>query len=442
MSDSNKTSASDGVEERRFRYIGIVIIVSVFGGLGLWATLAPLSSAALAPGLVAVESYSKTVQHLEGGIVKSIFVKDGDNVEQGQTLVVLDDTQPKAQLEILHGQFYISAATEARLLAQQNGLDTVAYPDELTSHTGDPRVQEAIQTQNHTFNVQKKAVEGETSLYRRQIEQLGARVKGMQAQRASKEELVKSFQEEIKDYKALVNLGYAENQRVREFERNLAQSDGERGELLSGIAEAELQIAETELKIMQLNKDFQRDVAKELSEVQSKLFELREKIQSLQDTVVRTVIKAPVSGMVMGLTVHTIGAVIPPGGEILDIVPQGEDLIVEARVAPLDIDRVHVGQGAEVRFSAFKSRLTPKIEGTLIALSADRLVDEKSKDQEPYYLARVAINADGLKALLESELKLLPGMPAEVLIHTGDRTMFQYLVDPLKDTIAHSFIED
>jgi epimerase transport system membrane fusion protein len=154
------------------------------------------------------------------------------------------------------------------------------------------------------------------------------------------------------------------------------------------------------------------------------------------------VIKAPEAGMVMGLAVHTLGAVIPPGGKMLDIVPQGENLIVEAKVAPLDIDRVHVGQSAEVRFSAFKSRSTPKIDGTLIALSADRLVNEKSPTQESYYLARVAITAKGLKSLLDSDLTLLPGMPAEVLIHTGDRTMLQYLADPLKDTIARSFIED
>lgn len=442
MTDPSTTSTSYGADERRFRYIGTVIVVTVFGGFGLWAALAPLSSAALAPGLVAVESYSKTVQHLEGGIVKSIEVRDGDNVEKDRILIVLDDTQPKAQLEILNGQYYIALAKEARLLAQQIGADSVSYPEALQMQVNDPRVKEAIQTQNHTFSVQKRAYEGEISLYRRQIEQLKARVKGMQSQRASKDEMVRSYRNELDDYNALMKQGYAEKQRVREFERNLAQSEGERGELTSGIAETELQVSETELKIVQLDKDLQRELAKELSEVQGQLFELRERIQSLQDTVVRTVIKAPVSGMVMGLTVHTIGAVIPPGGELLDIVPQGESLIVEAKVAPLDIDRVHVGQIAEVRFSAFKSRSTPKIDGTLVALSADRLIDEKSPTQEPYYLARVAISAEGLQSLLDSDLKLLPGMPAEVLIHTGDRTMLQYLADPLKDSIARSFIED
>ncbi len=442
MTDLKSTTSAYSVDERRFRRFGTIIVVVIFGGLGLWGALAPLSSAALAPGLVAVESYSKTVQHLEGGIVKEIAVRNGDYVKAGQTLVILDDTQPKAQLEILNGQYYIALAKEARLLAQQNGANSVVYPEVMMTRLDDLRIKEAIQTQNHTFSVQKQAFDGEIALYRRQIEQLRARVKGLHSQSVSKDKLVHSFQHELEDYQALLKDGYSEMQRVREFERNLAQTEGERSELASGIAETELQIAETELKILQLNKDLQREVAKELGEVQAQLFELRERLQSLQDTVLRTVIKAPVSGMVMGLEIHTLGAVVPPGGDLLDIVPQGEDLIVEARVSPLDIDRVHVGQTAEVRFSAFKSRTTPKIDGALISLSADRLIDERSPNPEPYYLARVSISAAGLQALVDADLKLLPGMPAEVLIQTGDRTMLQYLADPLKDSLARSFIED
>jgi epimerase transport system membrane fusion protein len=442
MSDIKLLASIENTDERRFRHIGTLIIIIVFGGLGLWAALAPLSSAALAPGIVAVESYSKTVQHLEGGIVKSILIKDGDNVEQGQVLIVLDDTQPKAQLEILNGQYYIALAKEARLIAQQNFATEITYPDTLLINKDDNRAREAIQVQNHTFSVQKKAFDGEIGLYRRQIEQFDSRITGLEVQRKSQKQLIQSFQDEVNDYNALVNLGYSEKQKVREFQRNLSQSEGKLGELVSGIAETGQQKAETELKIVQLTKDMQRDVAKELSEVQANLFELRERIQSLQDTVIRTIIKAPVAGMVMGLTVHTIGAVIQPGGKLLDIVPQGENLIVEARITPMDIDRVHIGQTAEIRFSAFKTRTTPKIDGTLIFISADRLTDEHVANPEPYFLSRIAISSKGLQTLLKSELKLLPGMPADVMIHTGERTMFQYLAAPLKDSIAHSFTED
>jgi epimerase transport system membrane fusion protein len=203
-----------------------------------------------------------------------------------------------------------------------------------------------------------------------------------------------------------------------------------------------LQVSETKLKILQLQKDFQREVAQELSEVQEQLFELREKMQSVRDTVERTVIRAPQAGTILDLQVHTLGAVVGPGAKLMDIVPRGEKLVVEARLAPADIDRVQVGQTAEIRFSAFKMRDTPKIDGNLIALSADRLIDQNDQTKTPYYLARVEITPEGLKQLAQRRLELVAGMPAEVLINTGERTLFHYLVDPLKNTVARSFIED
>ena len=442
MSVENTVPDKVIIDDRRFRFFGLLIVLSIFGGLGAWATLAPLSSAALAPGVIAVENYRKTVQHLEGGIVKAILVRDGDNVVKGQSLIILENTQPRALLEVIRGQYFISLAREARLLAQQNGLDEIHYPEELLGHENDRRTRDAIQMQNQTFSVRKQAHEGESELYQRQIEQLRAKIIGLRAQKRSRDRLINSYRNELKDFRVLLNEGYAEKQKVREFERNLAEREGERGELISSLAATEQEINETQLKILQLQKELQREVAKELSEVQGVLFELRERLQSLQDTVLRTDIKAPDAGMVLGLSVHTLGAVIPPGGKILDIVPQNEKLIVEAQVSPLDIDRINIGQIAEVRFSAFKSRTTPKIAGKLIAVSADRLVDEQSQDKTPYYLARIEISPQGLKDLASSELQLLPGMPAEVLINTGERTMLEYLMDPLSDTIARSFIED
>lgn len=274
------------------------------------------------------------------------------------------------------------------------------------------------------------------------MEQLRAKAQGLRSQKQSRERLVESYRGELKDFASLLEEGFTEKQKVRELERNLAESEGQLGELLADAAATELQVNETELKILQLKKDLQREVAKELGEVQSELFELREKIQSLEATEKRTVIQAPEAGMVMGLAVHTLGAVIPPGGRLLDIVPQHEKLIVEARVSPMDIDRVKVGQSAEVRFSAFKSRETPKIEGQLVGLSADRLMEENQPDAMPYYLARVEVTPEGLKSLAAQHLVLVPGMPAEVLINTGERTLLEYLSRPLTDTFARSFIED
>jgi epimerase transport system membrane fusion protein len=432
-------------DDRAICWQGFALVLVVFGGFGAWAALAPLNSAALAPGVITVEHYRTTVQHLEGGIIRSLAVQDGDFVQHDQVVATLDDTQSRAQLEVLRGQLYSRTAQEARLAAQRDGLPVVRYPPDLLAHRDDPRVQDALRLQDHTFAVRRGASDGERAVYRRQIAQLRAKVKGLRAQKFSRDRLVESYRGDLADFKSLLKEGFTEKQKVEELDRALAQSEGQRGELLSNMAASALQIGEIELKILQLQKDLQREVAKELSEVQTELFQLREKVQSLESTVNRTVIKAPVSGMVLGLAVHTIGAVIPPGGRLLDIVPQHQKLIIEAQVAPIDIDRVTVGQVSEVRFSAFKTRDVPTIEGTLISVSADRIVrdtKENTSGETAYYLARVAVSPNGLEALSAANLELVPGMPAEVLIKTGARTLVQYLMKPLTDTFTRAFLED
>jgi epimerase transport system membrane fusion protein len=432
-------------DDRNIRRQGLALVLIVFGGFGAWASLAPLQSAALAPGVITVEHYRKTVQHLEGGIIRTLAVHDGDSVHQDQVIATLDDTQSRAQLEVSRGQLYLRIAQEARLAAQRDRLPIVRYPQALLAHQNDPRVQEAIRLQDQTFKVRQAATDGEHAVYRRQIEQLRAKIKGLQAQKHSKDRLVESYRGDVNDFRSLLKEGFTEKQKVEELDRALAQNEGQRGALLSDIAASELQIAEIELKILQLQKDLQRDVAKELSEVQTELFSLREKVQALERTLDRTVIKAPVSGMVLGLAVHTIGAVIQPGGRLLDIVPQDQKLIIEAQVNPIDIDRVTVGQLAEVRFSAFKTRDLPMIKGTLISLSADRIVTankENTGGDTAYYLARVEVSPSGLQALRDANLELVPGMPTEVLIQTGARTLVQYLMKPLTNTFKRALIED
>jgi membrane fusion protein, epimerase transport system len=433
---------SASADDRRFRWIGMLIVLIVFGGFGTWAMLAPLSSAASAPGIIAVESYRKTVQHLEGGIVKTIHVRDGEAVKKDQVLITLDDTQSRAQLEVMRGQHFIVQAREARLSAQRDGLAQVNYPRELLQNQTDERVKEAMRVQNQTFRARKTAHEGEISVYEQQIGQLKAKADGLRAQRASREQLVSSFRGELDDFQALLKEGYTEKQKVRELERNWANSSGQLGELTSSLAAIDLQVSETQLKILQLQKELQREVAKELSEVQAQLFELKEKMQSLQDTVERMVVRATQAGTVLDLQVHTLGAVARPGAKLLDIVPQGERLVVEAKVSPIDIDRVRIGQIADIRFTAFKTRDTPKVDGKVIALSADVLVDEADARKMSYYLARVDITPQGLRDLTRQKLDLVAGMPAEVLINTGERTLFNYLIDPLKNTVARSLTED
>jgi len=426
-------------DDRRLRKAGYLIVLAVFGGLGTWAALAPLSSAAHAPGVIAVESYRKTVQHLEGGIVKAIHVRDGDAVQRGQLLMALDDTQARSQLEVMRGQTFIALAREARLLAQRDALDRIRYPAELVDQRADDRVREAMAVQEQTFRARRHVQEGEAGLYERQIEQLRSKINGLRSQQTSQEHLAGSFKGELADFEALLKDGYAEKQKVRELARNLAQSEGQRGQLMAEIAAAELQISETRLKIIQLRRDLAREVAKELADVQNDLFGLREKAQSLQATVDRAVVRAPDAGTVLGLTVHTRGAVVAPAGRLLDIVPQNERLLIEAQVSPNDIDKVRIGQSADVRFPAFKMRETPRIEGRLVNVSADRLFDDKEKI--PFYLARVEVTSLGLEDLARQNLDLVPGMPVEVLINTGSRTLLQYMVDPFKNVLARSLKE-
>ncbi|MFI3220106.1 MAG: HlyD family type I secretion periplasmic adaptor subunit [Methylococcales bacterium] len=438
--DLEQVDIEQFADDRPIRRLGYTLIFIVFGGFGVWSYFAPLGSAVLAPGSVTVEGYRKTVQHLEGGIVKALHVRDGDNVEKGQVLVELDDTSSKAQLETLRGQLFSDLAREARLIAERDGKALITYPDDLKKVSSEPRIQENIHVQDQSFAVRKQSRNGEIAILKEQRQQLLAKIEGIKAQMTSRVTLSYSLNKELTDFRAMLKEGYIEKQKVAELERRLAESEGDKGDFIANIATAQTQISEISLKILQIDKDFQREVVEELSKVQTEISELREKTQWLTDTVQRTIIKSPDAGMILGLTVHTIGAVIPPGGHLLDIVPQQEKLIVEAQISPIDIDRIHIGQQTEIRFSAFKSAKTLKINGKLITISADRLSDEKN--QSSFYLGRVEVDKEGLEDLRKNDLVLVPGMPAEVLINTGDRTFFQYLMKPLSNIFARSFNED
>jgi epimerase transport system membrane fusion protein len=419
------------------RAIGMAVLLGTVGILGTWSYLAPIDSAASASGFVTVKSHSKTVQHLDGGIVKELIAKDGDIVSEGDILLTLDGSEIKAQLEILRGQQITFAAQVARLTAERDRLGLVNYPKEV-QNLSDARVVEAQQSENQIFNARKNAHEGEVSVLNQRISQLNSRIQGLQGQKTSKQELKASYTEEAKDLRELLAEGFADKQRLRDLERSLSASTGEIASLSSEIASSEMQIGETRLQILQIQKQFQEEVANKLSEVQAQLYDINQRLTATVDKVNRIQIKAPSAGRVMGLSIHNVGGVITPGRPILDIVPQGEELIIDARVSPMDIDRVHVGLVAEVRFSAFKQALTPKMMGKLTILSADKLTDERTG--APYYSAKIELTPDSYVKL--GNMELLPGMPADVLINTGERTVFEYLMQPITNAFARAFIED
>ncbi len=422
----------------RPRRIGLLILAVTFGGFGMWSLIAPLQSAALAPGTVVVKGSRKNIEHLEGGIVAQIPVKDGAHVNSGDLLIRLDDTQTRAQLGIALGQYYSAKAREARLLGERDGVEEIVYPETLVA-IDDPRAQEALASQNQVFRARRAARLGETEVLGQRIEQLEAQINGARAMAAGKETLTVSYTEEIQDFTELLEEGYADKQRLRELQRSHAQTQGEVAQHQSDIARLGIQVGETRLQILQLQKDFHTAVVDELGATQAEVYDLDERVRALKDRTDRTEIRAPVDGLVVGLAVTTIGEVVSPGESLLYVVPQQVELIVEAQVNPVDIDRVHNGQTADIRFSSFKSQTTPVIEGKVIGLSADALTPQQ-QGASPYYLARVEVSEEGY-VLLE-DLELVPGMPAEVLINTGSRTLFQYLTQPVRNAFARSLIED
>jgi epimerase transport system membrane fusion protein len=424
------------IDDKPIRRIGYLMLLVTFGLFGGWATLAPRDSAALAPGVVTVKSYRKTVQHLEGGIVRELRVHDGDLVKVGDVLLVLDNTQARSEMEAMRSQLIAALELEARLVAERDGLSEPLPVPALD--LADARVREARDSEARIFQTRRTSLLGEIALQEKSIGQIEEQIRGYRAVVASKQMLAASYQEEIVDLRALLSEGYVDKQRLREQERSLARLQAEIAESQSASARARVQADEAQLKILQLKKTFASEVAGLLGDARTKVYELRERLATLQDRDQRTDILAPESGKVMGLTVHTLGAVVSPGTALLDIVPANEELIVEAQVSPMDIDRIAPGKLAGIRFSAFKSSTTPVIEGQLVQVSADRLVNKDTAT--PYYLARVALTDKGRQAL--GGLTLVPGMPVEVLINTGSRTLLEYLMQPASNAFARSLIED
>ena len=435
------TSAADNFQDlptsdAKTRRLGFGIIFVVFGIFGTWAAFAPLDSAANAPGVVTVQTYRKTVQHLEGGIVKELLVHDGDTVKKGDPLIVLDNSQVGAEYEMNRSQLIAAKATEARLRAERDGKTTIDFGDAIEPNT--QRGQEAQLSETQVFNARRNSRLGEIAVLQERIGQLNEQIKGLVAMIGTKNNLGKSYVGEIGELSDLLSQGFVDKQRLLEQERKLDMLKSEIADHQSTITKTRLQINETQLQIVQLTKDFNSDVAKQLADTQTKVYDLQERTAAYKDRLSRIVIRAPDDGMVIGMTVHTIGGIVRAATPLLDIVPSISDLIVEVHVLPVDIDRIGVGKTAKIRFSAFNSATTPEIEGVVTQVSADRLTDERTG--APYYLARLRVTEDGEKKL--GDRKLVPGMPADALINTGERTMLQYILQPARNAISESMIEE
>jgi HlyD family secretion protein/epimerase transport system membrane fusion protein len=423
---------------RPYIALGLVVVLSIFGGIGTWASVAPLSGAIIAPGMVTVISNRKTVQHFEGGIVSELLVRDGHVVERGQALLRLDDTRAQAALGVLDTHLDLLRAREQRLVAERDGREAVRPPATLADRSGEPEVVEILMGQRQLFEARRAALRGEVQIFVRRSEQLREEIEGLLAQQSADRGQIALVDDELVGQRQLHERGFAAKGRLRELERELERLRGELGENTAGIARAENAIGETDLRIIQLEKDFREEVVSELHEVQGRIFDLEDRRVAALDELNRLVVRAPQAGSVVNLRLHTVGGVLAPGDPILDIVPDDDELVVEAQVRPDDIDKVSVGGTASVRLTALDLRNTPRLAGEVLYVSADRMTDRATG--VPYYLMRTRIPDSELSLL--GDLRLVPGMPAETFVETGARTMLSYVVKPLTDGMARAFRED
>ncbi len=422
---------------RRYIVLGLVVVVILFGGIGTWAATAPLSSAAIAPGVVAVDTNWRTIQHLEGGIVAEIFVRDGDHVEKGDLLLRLEATRAEASITIIEGQLDLALATEARLIAERDGADQISFPAALTERHGQPEVAMIMSGQELLFIARRDSLAGQISILNQRIGQLRNQIEGLQVQQSASYGQIALIEQELEGLRQLYEEGYVTRSRILALERESERLRGERGEDLAAIAEAEAAIGEASLQILQLEKDLREKVVAELRDVQSEIFDLEQRQIGAADILNRIDVRAPASGTVLGLNAHTVGGVISPGDDIMNIVPEDDPLIIVARVQPNDIENVITGQTAEVRFSGLSQRDTPTLNGHVLTISADRLTDQQRS--EDYYEARVVIPQDEIERL--NDVELVPGMPAEVMILTGERTALNYILEPIQAGLNRSFRE-
>ncbi len=423
---------------RKLILTGYVSIIAMVGVLGGWAYSASINGAVIAPATLVVESYSKKVQHSEGGIVSRILVKDGDRVESGQDLLLLDTTETKAELGILQGMLDELMIKKARLEAQRDGVNELAIPDELKPRVGEPTIASIIAGQQKLLLSSNDLDQGKVEQLQEQVQQLTEQIAGIDAQIVSQQTQSKLIDEELDGLRKLQQQGLVPNSRVLSTEREAARLKGVQAELVSNRAGAESKIGEVKLRILQINEDRRTQALGDLRDTEARIAELQEKRVAAATRLSRTSIKAPITGTIYQLSVHTEGGVIGRGETLMLIVPENDDLVLEAKVMPNDIDQVTAGQPAQVRFPAFNARLTPEVGAEVTQVAADVTRPENTNTQ-PFYAVRLTIPAKELQRLGDQKLK--PGMMAEAFIQTQARSPLTYLVKPLWDQIAHAWRE-
>ncbi len=427
-----------GRELRKPALVGFAVIIAFFVIGGGWAALAPLSSAAIASGVVSPEGSTRTVQHLEGGIIREIRVREGDVVEKGDVLMVLEDVQAQAEVGALSNRLEMLAARESRLEAERNSASDIRFDHPALANTDDPTVKAIIDQQRNQFETRKATDRGRHAILGQRIAQNEQQINGFERQLVGTRRQKALIREELEAKKTLVAKGYAPKPQLLALQREEAELLGTEGELLARVARIEETIGETKLQMISIGMTRVEEADTELSDVQSRRAEVEQQIKQSLDKLSRTTITAPVPGTVLNLKFKTIGGVVRPGEPVFDIVPSEVELIVDARMSPKDIDDIHVGMGGYVMFPTYPQRFMKRIPAELIHLSADSMKDERTG--MPYYSARIRVDPEQLHERAPGVV-LQPGLPAEVYISIQEQTLLDYLMQPVVQTFENTFRE-
>lgn len=414
---------------------GYALILVFVAGFGAWASLAPLASGAIAPGVIAPNASRRVVQHLEGGIIRDLRVHEGDVVEEGQLLLVLEPVQPKAAYEMLRAQRLSLVAQKARLVAEKSGAAAISFPEELLNG-GKPN--ELAQSQLQMFETRRSVQDVRKNLLKERIGQLGAQIKGYQAQIASLDTQLSYIREEVASKQVLLDKGLLQKPEALRLMRSEAELMAQRSSFETEISKTRQQIDEANLQMVNADATRLDEIAAELDKVDNALIEINQRLSASEDVLKRTEITAPVSGTVINLRFKTVGGVVQRGEPILEIVPRDERMMIEARVGPNDIPLVHQDQVAQIHLAAYSSRMMPRLKGVVRAVSADRVTD--GNGMQSYYVARVEIDKEDVKKHA-ANVALIPGMSAEVIFVTEERTLLQYLLSPIVDVLRRGMLE-
>lgn len=436
MSVSNGRQISKSVHTHLI--IGAVVSIFCVGGLGIWATNISLAGAIVSNGTFVVDSYIKKVQHPTGGVVSEIFARDGDIVAAGDILMQLDATQPRAQLAIITKRLDEMTARLARLEAERDDMEDIKFPSLLLARSNEPDVKSALHSERRLFEFRRKSREGRKAQLRERITQYKHENEGLKAQETAYKRGLSVLEREIANLRPLYEKGIVNSQRLNSLEAQAATFGGDYGEKIALQAQVAGRISETKLQILSIDLDLKTEVGQELREIQTQLGEFYERKISAEDQLKRIDLIAPQDGIVHQLAVHTVGGVVSPADIIMSIVPASEKLALEVNILPQDVDQLMLGQNAVLRLSAFNLRTSPELNGKIIHIAADLTSDERTGLS--WYLVRISVSAEELDRL--EGLTLMPGMPAEALIQTGERTALSYFIKPLTDQINRAFREE